>query len=246
MVCGFKGLYYACELVHFHSPTLYFYLPRYLLLLCGHLIYFNCSLDELQVNYNNDRSRWFSQLQAFLFFFFLEGSHALLLSSYMLLLFIEHLTGTSRTQICLQSRKADLLKYVGCKSLFILQINYFSSHLLQPVNSSLDPLWNSLDMAMQEACILFKVQVRGLVANLWSCTSGFGLSVNLHYFLLFTNVYFFSQLDFLRWVLFRSIWSFGFSLLMHSWICVEATVMLHLWRVASAMSNDLILLMHLF
>lgn len=48
---------------------LYFLSVFYLLyFLTWILIHFNCSLDELQVNYNNDRSRWFNQFLCFCFY----------------------------------------------------------------------------------------------------------------------------------------------------------------------------------
>ena len=83
------------------------------------------------MNYNNDRSRWFSQL---LWFCFCLLVNLFLTSYYQIVVdFIASCTGTSQTQISPQSRKANLHKY----ALLVLYLSIYESNMLIFVKSIL-------------------------------------------------------------------------------------------------------------
>ena len=127
---GFREFCCAPFLAHFVSLS-----PSFSLFIYSTIIFFvllihvNCSLDELQVNYNNDWSRWFNR------FFLLNVIYLLTLYSSLLSLFFVS-AGTSQTQICPQSRKANLHKYVLCEFFIIHFLLIFVNFILILFSSS--------------------------------------------------------------------------------------------------------------
>jgi len=122
-VCSFAGSF--CILSPSFSLYLYltiFFVPR--------LIHDNCSLDELQVNYNNDRSRWFNR------FFLLNVIYLLTPYSSLLSLFLIS-AGTLPTQICLRIRKAGLHRYVYNHSMNQIFLLIFVNSVLIIFSSSM-------------------------------------------------------------------------------------------------------------
>jgi len=107
VIFGFRDLCYASMLLI--NPVSPIFLPLPLLIFGWIIIHVHCSLDELQVNYNNDRSRCDSIGSLFLVFLNIVSFITLIYWVYS-----SCSTGTSQTQICLLNRKVDLHKYVLC------------------------------------------------------------------------------------------------------------------------------------
>jgi len=145
------------------------------------------------VNYNNDRSRWFSQLLCFCFCLLVN---LFLTSCYDIAAdFVASFTGTSQTQISPQSRKADLHKYV----LLVLYLSIYESNLLIFVKSILIYIFFLSSSVKQpgygDAGNMYAAQGSGARAGakyfklLWLVW--FGLFITLCYFLMYWRLSFF-------------------------------------------------------
>ena len=132
-----------------------------LFFLYGHLIHLNCSLDELQVNYNNDRSRWLSLFLSFCFY-----SLLILLFNVITLLLTLFQQGLHEPKSSYRAERQIFtsmfvfILYLFMNQIFLLIfvksiLMFFILHLL----------WNSLDMVMQVMYMLFMLLKPGQVLN---------------------------------------------------------------------------------
>ena len=106
------GGYYSWD--HWNIWFLILFCPFPLVLLL-YFPYLSSSLDELQVNYNNDRSRWVGRP---LFDFYIFNVFPVSVAKHRIFV----CTGISLILTCLQNRKADLPKYVPVSCYILLEL----------------------------------------------------------------------------------------------------------------------------
>ena len=141
------------------------------------------------MNYNNDRSRWFCQFLCFFFCLLVDLFLTSCLSHCCWLYFIFHRDFTNPnlpteqkgrpSQVC---SVGSLFIYLRIKSVDLCEVHS---------NICIFPFINSLDMVMQEICMLLKVLEPGQVLNIFNCFGRFGLVVTLCYFLMYWRLSFF-------------------------------------------------------
>lgn len=140
--------------------------------------FWSISLSELQVNYNNERSRCVQSISTS--FGFVSTSIFIMVAilSFSFLFWFIQCVGISQTQLYLQNKKADLHKYV-LLLLFFLKVHVISHQSFHTRVSTISSLcfwvtylcclsYDSLGMVMLVACMVFNLLELGQVRFLKS------------------------------------------------------------------------------